>query len=417
MGVGSASGSSSSSSRSSSSPSSNRSSSASRSGSSERASAPSSTSGNKTDKNASSSQTRGDKNPAPSDKTSTKNRNAAAQAKGDKNPASAKQVHEQTDRYRSGFQQAPRPDANNKSPAKAAQQTAKHPPTPQAQKSPLKNLQQLIKPTVSSSKALLGKISKAAFGKTSPVQLSQAAAPLADLKRGAKGAEVKQLQDALVKLGYMTHEQVGTGPGTFGPKTEAAVARFQQDHGIDSNQGLYGPKTRAALTGALGGTGGKPIAAPIQSPKMTGPDAAMAVRINNMLKNSGLQGQGEHILAMSKKYNVPPELALAMFQKEGTWNTKGAAPKNNNPGNLRFAAWEEQLGAVRNGGFAKFPSVEKGVEAYFRLLGSSSYRQFIDNKDWKGMVNKYAPPSENDSGTYLNQITGWMNEYRSQINN
>ena len=47
---------------------------------------------------------------------------------------------------------------------------------------------------------------------------------------------------------------------------------------------------------------------------------------------------------MSKKYNVPPELALAMFRKEASFMTAGSAVKNNNPGNLRFAQWETQFG-------------------------------------------------------------------------
>lgn len=172
---------------------------------------------------------------------------------------------------------------------------------------------------------------------------------------------MKQLQAALVKLGHMTAEQVATGPGLFGPKTEAALKAFQ-------------------------------------------------------LKNSGLRGQGAHLLAMSKKYNVPAELALAMFQKEAQWNTTGLAPRNNNPGNLRFAEWERQFGGVPNGGFTKFPRVEKGIEACFRLM-DVGYRKFIDTKGWQGMINKYAPPSDgNDSALYARQIARWMETYRAQIN-
>jgi peptidoglycan hydrolase-like protein with peptidoglycan-binding domain len=248
-------------------------------------------------------------------------------------------------------------------------------------------------------------------------KLNAPAVPQSDLKRGAEGPEVKQLQDALVKLGYMTKEQVATGPGTFGPKTESAVAKFQADHGISPNSGNYGPKTRAALTEALGGKPSPgPVTGPTPTPPTSGTDAAKAARINDMLKNSGLRGQGEHLLAMSKKYNVPVELALAMFQKEAQWNTTGVAPKNNNPGNLRFAEWEKEFGGVPNGGFTKFPSVEKGIEAYFRLM-DKGYRKFIDTKDWQGMINKYAPPSDgNDSSLYAKQIGQWMNTYRAQIN-
>jgi peptidoglycan hydrolase-like protein with peptidoglycan-binding domain len=245
---------------------------------------------------------------------------------------------------------------------------------------------------------------------TPPPSSGKVDVPQVDLRRGAEGPEVKKLQDAMVKLGYMTREQVNTGPGIFGPKTEAAVSKFQSDKGISPASGLYGPKTRAALEKALGGTTGP-------GPVNPGPvDGSKAAKLNALLKNSGLAGQGEHMLAMSKKYNVPVELALAMFWKEAQWNTTGVAPGNNNPGNLRFAEWERELGGVPNGGFTKFPSVAKGVEAYFRLLGSSTYRSFVDNRDWAGLVNKYAPPSDgNDSALYARQITEWMAKYRAQL--
>jgi N-acetylmuramoyl-L-alanine amidase len=71
-------------------------------------------------------------------------------------------------------------------------------------------------------------------------------APPPGLGEGAKGPQVKQLQDALVKLKYMTAEQVATGPGIFGPKTEAAVKKFQADHKLPTT-GFYGELTHAAL--------------------------------------------------------------------------------------------------------------------------------------------------------------------------
>ena len=57
---------------------------------------------------------------------------------------------------------------------------------------------------------------------------------------------MKQLQTALVKLGCMTQAQMNTGPGIFGPMTEAAVKKFQSSHGVNAT-GNYGPQTRAAM--------------------------------------------------------------------------------------------------------------------------------------------------------------------------
>jgi peptidoglycan hydrolase-like protein with peptidoglycan-binding domain len=82
-----------------------------------------------------------------------------------------------------------------------------------------------------------------------------ASAPAVDLQRGSTGSAVQQLQDDLVKLGYLTQAQVQTGPGIFGPQTEAAVTRFQADHGVPQT-GYFGPLTRAAMNQALQGTSG-----------------------------------------------------------------------------------------------------------------------------------------------------------------
>jgi peptidoglycan hydrolase-like protein with peptidoglycan-binding domain len=81
-----------------------------------------------------------------------------------------------------------------------------------------------------------------------------ASAPGVDLARGATGPNVKALQDALVKLNYLSHAAASSGPGIFGPNTEAALKHFQADHGVPST-GFYGPMTRAALNRALGGSG------------------------------------------------------------------------------------------------------------------------------------------------------------------
>ncbi|HEX8698631.1 MAG TPA: LysM peptidoglycan-binding domain-containing protein [Myxococcaceae bacterium] len=103
---------------------------------------------------------------------------------------------------------------------------------------------------------------------TQPEPAAQAArfsVPQNDLQRGMQGPEVEQLQTALVDLGYMTQAQKNTGPGTFGPQTEASLKRFQADHGVPST-GYYGPLTRAALTQQAGGTQGPGPVGPTPEP-------------------------------------------------------------------------------------------------------------------------------------------------------
>ncbi len=92
--------------------------------------------------------------------------------------------------------------------------------------------------------------------------------PSGDLERGARGAAVEQLQRALVKGGFMTQAEMSTGPGIFGPKTEAALKEFQAANGVDAI-GRYGPKTRAAfekLGAKVGGGGSTAPSGPVTGP-------------------------------------------------------------------------------------------------------------------------------------------------------
>jgi len=76
--------------------------------------------------------------------------------------------------------------------------------------------------------------------------------PNTNLQPGQSGPEVKKLQDFLVSKGLMTPEQVATGPGIYGPKTTAAVKKFQEQSGVDNTTGpgYWGPRTISAASGA-----------------------------------------------------------------------------------------------------------------------------------------------------------------------
>ena len=68
------------------------------------------------------------------------------------------------------------------------------------------------------------------------------------LENGCEGGDVRQLQTALIRLGY---DCGGYGAdGDFGDATELAVKAFQRDHGLTAD-GQCGPRTVAALDRAL----------------------------------------------------------------------------------------------------------------------------------------------------------------------
>ena len=69
----------------------------------------------------------------------------------------------------------------------------------------------------------------------------------------------------------------------------------------------------------------------------------------------------------------------------------------NNPGNLRFA---NQKGAIEDSGFAVFRSSVDGWIALVRQIALDQKRGLTIAE----FIQKYAPPSENNSNAYLNFI-------------
>lgn len=76
--------------------------------------------------------------------------------------------------------------------------------------------------------------------------------------------------------------------------------------------------------------------------------------------------------------------------------------RNNNPGNIEYGDFARSMGAIGSDGrFAVFPSYDSGREAKSNLIFESpNYR----NLSLSGAINRYAPPFENDTQSYINQL-------------
>lgn len=78
------------------------------------------------------------------------------------------------------------------------------------------------------------------------------------------------------------------------------------------------------------------------------------------------------------------------------------ADRNNNPGNLRFVG---QAGATQGeGGFARFNSPEDGFQALINQVNLDQSRGLTLAQ----FVNKYAPPTENNTSLYIQQMSQWL---------
>ncbi len=153
--------------------------------------------------------------------------------------------------------------------------------------------------------------------------------PQVDLQRGARGEAVRQLQTALVRLGYMSQADMNTGPGIFGPRTEAALKAFQSANGVPAT-GYYGPLTRTALTRALGGnTALTPTPPPTGgTPPQTTYDVQRVLNVVPASLRSYAQDAVPRILAEAQRAGLTPEqtaYVLATAQHEsglGRWMTE-----------------------------------------------------------------------------------------------
>jgi len=82
--------------------------------------------------------------------------------------------------------------------------------------------------------------------------------------------------------------------------------------------------------------------------------------------------------------------------------------RNNNPGNLRpgVVPWMGQIGVSNN--FCQFKDMSWGLRAMALDLSNKITRDGLNTIT--AIITKYAPPSENDTQSYINlvsQYTGW----------
>ena len=79
---------------------------------------------------------------------------------------------------------------------------------------------------------------------------------------------------------------------------------------------------------------------------------------------------------------------------------------NNNPGNIRRAKvrYRGEVRPSRDPEFKQFESLAWGYRAIFVLLDTSRRRYGIDTL--RGMLSRWAPPSENHTEAYIRAVAG-----------
>ncbi|MEM6585623.1 MAG: hypothetical protein AAF692_07695, partial [Pseudomonadota bacterium] len=125
----------------------------------------------------------------------------------------------------------------------------------------------------------------------------------------------------------------------------------------------------------------------------TDPEAA-----NRLLGYKTTPGDAvSQVISTGRGFNVVRRADGVVERRTGT-----RASRNNNPGNIEYGKFAKANGAIATDGrFAIFPTVEAGFAAQSALLfETDSYR----NLSLAQAINRYAPPSENDTGAYVRVV-------------
>ncbi|MBE0507783.1 MAG: structural protein [Marinospirillum sp.] len=80
--------------------------------------------------------------------------------------------------------------------------------------------------------------------------------------------------------------------------------------------------------------------------------------------------------------------------------------RNNNPGNIKHdgTQWQGLDNPASDGVFNRFISPEYGIRAVARILNTYQTRHGLNTV--RGIINRYAPPVENQTDSYVMHVSG-----------
>jgi hypothetical protein len=111
---------------------------------------------------------------------------------------------------------------------------------------------------------------------------------------------------------------------------------------------------------------------------------------------------GEHLYKLGIEYGINPAIALGFFKAESTFGRFGKATHTNSFGNIRAGH-----------GFRGYDSFADGARDWFRLVSGPGYVGGGLNTLGK-VVEKYAPPSQNDTSQYIRDVARDVRRWSSR---
>lgn len=218
---------------------------------------------------------------------------------------------------------------------------------------------------------------------------------------------------------------LGYSDGTFGPWAPVLkrhVALVAQRAGLDAPpwENDYGAVSRAEVRDSIPGltwleqrwdeqlSRSQLLRLMFRAREQTAPDEVIAARLeawfaatyvtwHGVVRQPRLQGYGRLMVDLARQHNVPLWLALGQCWRESQWGTTGLSIDHNILWGMKdvLGKWGELRGLIS--GFADYATLEECIRAYYRLMDQGTYRELIDAQDWRGLLDYYAPASENDT--------------------
>lgn len=123
----------------------------------------------------------------------------------------------------------------------------------------------------------------------------------------------------------------------------------------------------------------------------------LAQVINRFIgQGTPLSGKGAAFVASGQRYGVDPRVLVMIAKKESSFGATSGRFRNNAFG------WGVHLDASHN----TFPTWEAGIDTVAKGLAGALYKG-SGLRTTDQIIRKYAPPSENNTGQYQQQLRQW----------
>lgn len=230
---------------------------------------------------------------------------------------------------------------------------------------------------------------------------STATIPTSTLKEGNRGSQVRQMQNLLVRFGFMTQAQMNTGAGIFGNRTDAALKRFQHSAHLTAD-GIYGRNTRRAMRDIISHIGRTTAA---RNTNLTKGIQNRLVELGLMTRaqvNTGYGTFGLQTEAAVKRFQARNGIGQTGVVGEQTFRTlfSSSAKRSNSTGNTNGANNGNGFSVATNGRHFTVnqgilmtdvlrPRLQQLADAYFQRTGGSLH-----------VTSGYRPPARQAAAMY-----------------